>query len=101
MEVEGCLSFRTMSRGRADGSSKKRLVTLVLIVVIICGLLYVYSWKGSSSPLDYGSKSLRKRGSSYLSSDEDTDESSSTSLGEDGVDFFIPKSFPVSNSLLG
>lgn len=87
-----------MSRGRADGSQKKRLVASVLVLTIICGCVYLYSRKSGSSPLEYGSKSLRKFGS-YLGSDEDTDESSSK-LDEDGEDGIIVKSFPVSKSLL-
>lgn len=83
-----------MSRGRADGSQKKRLFTSVLVLTIICGCVYLYSQRSSSSPLEYGSKSLRKFGS-YLGSDEDTDESSSKP-NEDVEDGVVLKSFPVS-----
>ncbi|PON62649.1 putative methyltransferase PMT [Parasponia andersonii] len=82
-----------MSRGRAEGGQNKRLIISILVLVIICGGLYVYSRRSGSIALEYGSKSLRKF-SSYLGSDEDVDESSSL-LGEDGDVGFIPKSFPV------
>ncbi|EXB88376.1 putative methyltransferase PMT8 [Morus notabilis] len=82
-----------MSRGRPDGGQNKRLVGVILGLVVICGVLFIYSRKSGSSALEYGSKSLRKF-SSYLGSDEDADESPSV-LGEDGEDGFIPKSFPV------
>ncbi|KAM1761385.1 hypothetical protein ACFX12_004153 [Malus domestica] len=82
-----------MSRGRADGSQKKRLVTSVLVLVIICGLLYFYSKKNGSSALEYGSK-IRKFGSTYLGVDEDVDDSP-PKLGEDEEDGVILKSIPV------
>lgn len=86
-----------MSRGRADGSQKNRVFISVLVLTLICGCVYLYSRKSGSSPLEYGSKSLRKFGS-YLGSDEDADESSSK-LEEDGDDGITVKSFPVSESL--
>ncbi|KAM1003784.1 hypothetical protein EV1_004016 [Malus domestica] len=82
-----------MSRGRADGSQKKRLVTSVLVLVIICGLLYFYSKKNGSSALEYGSK-IRKFGSTYLGVDEDVGDSP-PKLGEDEEDGVILKSIPV------
>ncbi|KAM6565121.1 hypothetical protein CsatB_025119 [Cannabis sativa] len=82
-----------MSRGRADGSQNKRLIGSILVLVLICGLLYVYSGRSGSSALEYGGKSLRKF-SSYLGSEEDVEESSPI-LGEDGDVGFVPKSFPV------
>ncbi|PQQ03438.1 putative methyltransferase PMT3 [Prunus yedoensis var. nudiflora] len=82
-----------MSRGRADGSPKKRLVTSVLVLVAICGLLYLYSKRNGSSALEYGSK-IRKFGSTYLGVDEDVEESPSR-LGEDEEDGIILKSIPV------
>ncbi|KAL5561927.1 hypothetical protein UlMin_031674 [Ulmus minor] len=82
-----------MSRGRADGSQKNRLIGLIFVLVTICGVIYLFSGRSGSSPLEYGSKSLKKF-SSYLGSDEDDDESSSP-LGGDGEDDFVPKSFPV------
>ena len=83
-----------MSRGRADGSQNKRVITSILALVIICGCLYLYSRKSGSSALEYGSKSLRKF-SSYLGSEEDVEEPSPI-IGEDGDVGFVPKSFPVS-----
>lgn len=85
-------------RGRADGGQNKRLVTLILVLVVICGVLYVFSQKSGSSALEYGNKSLKKF-SSYLGSDDDVDDSPST-LGEDGDVGFVPKSFPVSYCML-
>ncbi|XP_048429755.1 probable methyltransferase PMT3 [Pyrus x bretschneideri] len=82
-----------MSRGRADGSQRKRLVTSVLVLVIICGLLYLYSKKSGSSALEYGSK-IRKFGSTYLGVDEDVDESP-PKLGDDEEDGVVLKSIPV------
>ncbi|KAK9945053.1 hypothetical protein M0R45_010585 [Rubus argutus] len=82
-----------MSRGRADGSSKKRLVTAVLILVIICGGLYMYSKRNASTALEYGSK-IRKFGSTYLGGDEEVDETP-PKLGEDEDDGIILKSIPV------
>lgn len=87
-----------MSRGRPDGSQKKKVLTSVLVLMLIFGCVYLYSRKSGSSPLEYGSKSLRKFGS-YLGSDEDTDEPSSK-LDEDGDDGIVLKSFPVSEPLL-
>lgn len=86
-----------MMRGRADENQKKRLVTLILALVIFCGFLYVYSRKDGSSALEYGSKSLKKFGSSYWSGDDDADESS-FKPGEDGEDAVMLKSIPVSFS---
>ncbi|XP_048429753.1 probable methyltransferase PMT3 isoform X1 [Pyrus x bretschneideri] len=82
-----------MSKGRADGSPKKRFVTSILVLVIICGLLYLYSKKNDSSTLEYGSK-IRKFRSTYLGADEDVDESH-PKLGEDEEDGVILKSIPV------
>ncbi|CAN6688765.1 unnamed protein product [Malus baccata var. baccata] len=82
-----------MSKGRADGSPKKRLVTSILVLVIICGLLYLYSKKNDSSTLEYGSK-IRKFRSTYLGADEDVDDSP-PKLGEDEEDGVILKSIPV------
>jgi lipopolysaccharide export LptBFGC system permease protein LptF len=93
-------------RGRSDGVQKKRLITSVCVVAIFLGFLYVYygsifgSKSRGASAIEYGSKSLRRLGSSYLSGDEDTDgkqDESSTIFGqEDGEDNNTPKSFPVS-----
>ena len=95
-----------MMRGRSDGVQKKRLITSVCAVSIFLGFLYVYygsifgSKNHGASAIEYGSRSLRRLGSSYLGGDEDTDgkqDESSTRLGfEDGEDEITPKSFPVS-----
>ncbi|PRQ25824.1 putative S-adenosyl-L-methionine-dependent methyltransferase [Rosa chinensis] len=82
-----------MSRGRADDGSKKRLVTSVLILVIICGGLYMYTKGNGSTALEYSSK-IRKFGSTYLGGDEEVDETP-PKLGEDEDDGVILKSIPV------
>ncbi|KAA8548822.1 hypothetical protein F0562_000506 [Nyssa sinensis] len=90
-------------RGRSDGGQKKRLLTSVCVVAIFLVCLYLYfgSKSHGESALEYGSRSLRKLGSSYLSGDEDSDIGSkqdefSNMFGqEDGEDGIIPKSFPV------
>ena len=91
-----------MMRGRADGAPRKRLLTSVSIVAVLLVFLYVYfgSKSGGESALEYGSRSLRKLGSSYLGGDEDgdlgtkQDDSAKFSL-EDGEDGFVAKTFPV------
>lgn len=91
-------------RGRSDGGQKKRMITSVCVVGGFLVFLYVYfgSHSQGESALEYGSRSLRKLGSSYLGGDEDADlggkqEGSTTKFGlEDGEDGIIPKSFPVS-----
>lgn len=95
-----------MSRGRSDGSQKKRLVASICVVAVFLGFLYVYggsifgSQNSGSSALEYGSKSLKRLGSSYLGADDSNDgkqDESSLSLGQrDGEDDVVPKSFPVS-----
>ncbi|KAL8104896.1 putative methyltransferase PMT8 [Apium graveolens] len=89
-------------RGRSDGSQKKRVLVSLGLVAII--LLFVYLYFGSrsdgESALEYGSRSLKKFGSSYLGGDEDTDgnkqDESSFKLGlDDGEAGIVPKSFPV------
>ncbi|PSR97968.1 Methyltransferase [Actinidia chinensis var. chinensis] len=90
-------------RGRPDGGQKKRLITSVCVVAVFLIFLYVYfgSHSDGESALEYGSRSLRKLGSSYLGGDEDADlggkqDESATKFGlEDGEDGIIPKSFPV------
>ncbi|XP_050367172.1 probable methyltransferase PMT3 [Argentina anserina] len=82
-----------MSRGRTDGGSKKRLVTTVLVLVIICGGLYMYTKRNGSTALEYSSK-IRKFGSTYLGGDEEADETP-TKLGEDEDDGVVLKSIPV------
>lgn len=90
-----------MMRGRSDGAQKKRLLTSVAVVVVFVVILYVYfgSKGNGESALEYGSRSLRKLGSSYLGGDDDSDLSGKQDekFGlEDGEDGIIPKSFPVS-----
>lgn len=90
-----------MTRGRADGGHKKRLVTSLLILIICVCFLYVYSRNRGPSALEYGSKSLRKLGSSYWGGDEGTDiggkqYESSNKFGEGGENDAILKSIPVS-----
>jgi len=89
-------------RGRSDGGQKKRMITSVCAVGGFLVLLYVYfgSHSQGESALEYGSRSLRKLGSSYLGGDEDADlggkQDESGKFGlEDGEDGIIPKSFPV------
>ena len=92
-------------RGRSDGGQKKRLIASVCVVAIFLGFLYVYygSIFGSTSrgaaALEYGSRSLRKLGSSYLGGDDDADGKqyeSSTKFGQEEREDVVPKSFPVS-----
>ncbi|WOH12710.1 hypothetical protein DCAR_0832218 [Daucus carota subsp. sativus] len=90
-------------RGRSDGSQKKRLLTSlgVVAIILLCMYLYFGSRSDGESALEYGSRSLKKFGSSYLGGDEDTDlgnklDESSIKLGlDDGEDGVVPKSFPV------
>ncbi|KAK0581862.1 hypothetical protein LWI29_018892 [Acer saccharum] len=81
-------------RGRSDENKKRRLVTWVVVLVILGSGLYLYSQNHGSSAIEYGSKSLRKFGSSYWGGDDDADDSSTRSgnYADDGV---ILKSFPV------
>ncbi|KAG4192329.1 hypothetical protein ERO13_A07G149700v2 [Gossypium hirsutum] len=83
-----------MTRGRADVNPKKRLITWIIVLVFCCGCFYAYTRSRGSSALEYGSKSLRKFGSSYWRGDEDNTDTS-TKHEEDADDGFIPKSFPV------
>lgn len=79
-----------MSRGRAEGNPRKRLV-IVLVLVIVCAFFYLCSRKRGSSPLEYGSKSLKHFG---WGGNEDAGESSpKAGGGEDGA---MLKTFPVS-----
>lgn len=90
-----------MSRGRPDGSQKKHLIASLCAVAIFLGFLFVYygSKNSGASALEYGSKSLKRLGSSYLGADDDNDakQDESSGFGQgDGVDDIVPKSFPVS-----
>ncbi|GAU25242.1 hypothetical protein TSUD_17550 [Trifolium subterraneum] len=94
-----------MSRGRSDGSQKKRLVASVFAVALFLGFLYVFqgsifgSQNSGSSTAAYG-KSLKRLGASYLGADDDADnkqqEESSSLTQTDAVESdIVPKSFPV------
>ncbi|KAJ6773711.1 SAM-DEPENDENT METHYLTRANSFERASE [Salix purpurea] len=83
-----------MSRGRGDGDQTKRFVTWIVVLSIICGCVYLYSRNSGTSALEYGSKSLRKLGSSYLGGDDDGDETTNKS-GEEVQGDIILKSIPV------
>lgn len=91
-------------RGRSDGSQKKRLITSVCLVALFLGFIYFYygsifgSQSRGAAALEYGSKSLRKLGSSYLGGGDESDgkPDDSTKFGqEDGEEYTVPKSFPV------
>lgn len=87
-------------RGRTDGS-KKRLLTTFFFVAVFLLFLYLYfgSQSQGESALEYGSRSLRKLGSSYLGGDEESDlgiKQDDFKFGLDDEDGIVPKSFPVS-----
>ncbi|KAF5192514.1 S-adenosyl-l-methionine-dependent methyltransferases superfamily protein, partial [Thalictrum thalictroides] len=88
-----------MTRGRADGVQKKRLITFLCVVAITLGIVYFYD--GSfGSQVHNGASSLRKLGSSYLggddSSDSDSKDETTFKFGlEDGEDGMVPRSYPV------
>ncbi|CAI0463957.1 unnamed protein product [Linum tenue] len=89
-------------RGRPDGAQKKRLITSVCVIAVFLGFIYFYygsvfgSQGRGASALEYGSKSLRKLGSSYLGGDDESDKEDGTKFGlEEGEDDSVPKSFPV------
>ena len=75
MKCDSCVVAR-MAKGRADGNPRKRLITIVLVLFIVGGLLYLYSRNsGSSSSIEYTSKSLITGG---------------------GDDIVVPRTIPVS-----
>lgn len=87
-------------RGRTDGSQKKRLLTTFVLVAAVLLFLYLYLGNQSQgeSALEYGSRSLRKLGSSYLGGDEESDlgiKQDDFKFGLDDEDGIVPKSFPV------
>ncbi|KAI3756698.1 hypothetical protein L1987_56520 [Smallanthus sonchifolius] len=87
-------------RGRTDGSQKKRLFTTFVLVAAVLLFLYLYfgSQSQGESALEYGSRSLRKLGSSYLGGDEESDlgnKQDDFKFGVDDDDGIVPKSFPV------
>jgi len=81
-----------MTRGRADGGQSKKLVPILLIVVVV-GLIYLYSRSHGTSPVELGGRSLIKLGSS-LGGEEEAD---SSTPAEDEENDFMLKSIPVSN----
>lgn len=99
-----------MTSRRTDPAQKKRIITILCVLALFLVFLYAYygsifgSQSRGASALEYGSRSLRKLGSSYLGGDEDNDgklDESSTKYGqEDGEDDVTLKSFPVSFILL-
>ncbi|MED6108009.1 hypothetical protein PIB30_019412 [Stylosanthes scabra] len=79
-----------MARARADGSPRKRLVTIILVLVTIGGLVYLYSQKSGESSVESVNKSLKQVSWKGV---EDNDESSSgTSV--------VPKTIPVCDDRL-
>lgn len=94
-----------MTSRRTDPAQKKRIITILCVLALFLVFLYAYygsifgSQSRGASALEYGSRSLRKLGSSYLDGDEDNDgklDESSTKYGqEDGEDDVTVKSFPV------
>lgn len=80
-----------MIRGRANGSSRKRLVTTVLVLVIVGAFFYFHSQSSSSgsSAVEFG-----KRHFGWGEEKDDVELESSTITGEDSA--VVPKSFPVS-----
>ena len=89
-------------KGKPDGFQKRHLLPLVAVVAILLFLFFYFgSHSSGKSALEYGSRSLKKLGSSYLGSDEDTDsrqEDASLKLGlDDTEDGTVSKSFPVSS----
>lgn len=89
-----------MTRGKGNGSQKKILVGSTLVLVMFCAFMYVYSWKDSSSTLEYGSKSLRNSVPLTRVGGDDNVDESSFKLGEDGKDGIMLKSIRVSFSKL-
>lgn len=89
-----------MMRGRSDGSQKKRLITSVCVVAIFLGFLYAYYgsiFGHGTSALEYGSKSLKRIGSSYLGGDDESDgKQDEAKFGQEDEDDVTVKSFPVS-----
>uniref|UniRef100_A0A7C8ZGH1 Methyltransferase n=1 Tax=Opuntia streptacantha TaxID=393608 RepID=A0A7C8ZGH1_OPUST len=79
-----------MTRGRADGGQSKKLVPILLIVVVV-GLIYLYSRSHGTSPVELGGRSLIKLGSS-LGGEEEAD---SSTPAEDEENDFMLKSIPV------
>ncbi|KAL8158338.1 hypothetical protein AgCh_002872 [Apium graveolens] len=84
----------------SDGSQKRRWLTSVAVVTVFLFLYFYFGSPSSAeSALEYGSRSLKKLGSSYLGNDENTDsrqDDTSFKLGlDDSEDGTVSKSFPV------
>lgn len=88
-----------MTRGRSDGTQKKRLIATICVVAIFLGFLYAYygsifgNQDRGAFALQHGSKSL----SHYLMGNEDSEESTTSTEQDDAEDGVVPKSYPVSN----
>ncbi|XP_057438536.1 probable methyltransferase PMT3 [Lotus japonicus] len=84
-----------MIRGRANRSSRKRLVTTVLCLVIVGAFFYFHSKSSSSgsSAVEFG-----KRHFGWGEEKDDVELESSTITGEDSA--VVPKSFPVCDDSL-
>ncbi|XLU80912.1 hypothetical protein S245_004332, partial [Arachis hypogaea] len=82
------LRMARMARGRADGSPRKRLVTIMLVFVTIGGLIYLYSQNSSESSAV--NKSLKQF--SWKGDGVNDESSSGTSV--------VPKTIPVCDDRL-
>ncbi|MFS7903812.1 putative S-adenosyl-L-methionine-dependent methyltransferase [Helianthus anomalus] len=87
-------------RGRPDGSQKKRLLNTFVLLGAILLFLYLYSGSHSEgeSAIEYGSRSLRKLGSSYLGGDDESDlgrKQDEFKFRLDEEDGIVAKSFPM------
>ncbi|KAG7013483.1 putative methyltransferase PMT8 [Cucurbita argyrosperma subsp. argyrosperma] len=86
-----------MTRGRSDGTQKKRLIATICVVAIFLGFLYAYygsifgNQDHGAFALQRGSKSL----SHYLMGNEDSEESTTSAEQDDAEDGVVPKSYPV------
>ncbi|KAL2934830.1 putative methyltransferase PMT8 [Bienertia sinuspersici] len=81
-------------RGRTEGGKKGRLVPC-LIAIAILGMIYLYSRSHGTSPVEMGSRSLKRLGTSVSSKEE---ANSSTRVEEENS--FMLKSFPVCDDRL-
>lgn len=88
-------------RGRTDGTHRKRIIAYLCAGAASIIFLYVCFGsrsRSAESAIEYGSRSLRKIGSSYLGGDDEPDklfDSSSKSSTLSEGEFPVPKSFPV------
>lgn len=81
-----------MTRQRGDGSQKKKLIPIVVILILL-GCLYLFSQNRGTSPAELGTRFSEKLGSSLNWDDQDTD--SATTVVEDTEDDVIIKSIPI------